>query len=368
MAHADASPTRGELNGLPVRPMRPLSKEAVLSFVEQDATRRRVELNRLSLARKNMPRLASEETMLAGYMFARSVDGRNVEGADLDALRKGNSTVIETRKALAYGRGNVSIDIQATDHESSRRVAVGRSLIEHLKQTNKNMGTADLAAVAMFVKAGNCGEHAQVATILHVARLASDERSHQVKREGVDHDWAESRSDKGREHDVVIDAWGEGPAIFASDGAYTREEKRLHSVDVYQPDKAQAVGESIANTTQQLAADPRVDVAALLEKLRRQGYKYSKKSIWEPEPILHKSFARRVGKKLGLPTTVGAKLRRWARSLIGMGKKERSPRNMLLDEIRAAGVARSLGGSVKTAAQDAPGIVKAAKDLLRSAS
>lgn len=348
--------------------MRRLSEEAVLSFVEQDATRRRVELTHLSLVSKNMPCLASEETMLAGYVFARSVDGRHVEGTDLDALREGNSTLIETRKTLAYGRGNVSIDIEATDHESSRRVAVGRALIEHLKQANKRMGTADLAAVAMFVKAGNCGEHAQVATILHVARLEGDESSHQVKREGVDHDWAEIRSGKGREHDVVIDTWGEGPAIFASDGAYTRKEKGLRSVDIYQADKAQAVSESIASTTQRLAADPRVDVAALLEELRLKGYKYSKESVWEPEPILHKSFARRVGKKLGLATTVGAKLRRWACSLIGLAPKKRSPRNVLLDEIRAAGVARSLGGSVKTAAQDAPGIVEAAKNLLRSAS
>jgi len=369
-------PASGELADLPLRTPRPtaevdlpLHAEAMLAFEERVVMQRRLELEGRQFLAEAMPGLAPKETMLAAYLFTRAVDGRHVEGGDLANLRKGNDTVLETREALAHGRGNVSTDIQASDHESSRRVAVGREITGYLGQQHEDFGTPDAAAVAMFVAAGNCGEHAQVATSLHVAKLEEAESIHQVTRKGVDHRWSESRSGKTRDHDVVIDAWAEGPAIFASDGAYTRKEKGLRSVDVYRASQAYAVSESIKRTTQQLEERAPDNLDTRLAELNSQGYRISKKFVWEPEPVLSTSFARRVGEKLGMEaSTTGAKLRRWVRGLVGLPQKERPPTAALLDEIRAVGVARSLGGSVKTAEKDAAGIVDAAKDLVRSAS
>lgn len=62
-----------------------------------------------------------------------------------------------------------------------------------------------------------------------------------------------------------------------------------------------------------------------------------------------------------------ARLPRSVRGLVGLFQKKRPPTAALLDEIRAIGVARSLGGSVMTAKTDAQAIVDAAKDLVRAA-
>jgi hypothetical protein len=277
--------------------------------------------------------------------------------------------VLETREALAYGRGNVTTDIQASDHESTRRVAIAREITGHMERLHSNFGPSDAAAVAMFVAAGNCGEHARVATSLHVAKLGEAESAHDVTRNGVDHAWCESRSGKGRDHDVVIDPWAEGPAILAPDGEYTRKEKGLRSAGAYRASESYAVSVSIKRTTQQLEFHAPVNLDMRLDELNSQGYRIPRKKVWEPEPVLSTSFARRVGKKLGMQaSTTGAKLGRWLRGLVGLPQKERPPNAPLLDQIRAVGVARSLGGSVKTAAKDAAGIVDAAKDLVRSAS
>ena len=373
---AGAPPASGGLAGLPLRTPQPASElalplpaEAMLAFEERVVMQRRLELEGRQFLAEAAPRLAPKETTLAAYLFARAVDGRHVEGGDLKNLRKGNDTVLETREALAYGRGNVTTDMQASNHESSRRVAVAREITGRLEQQHEDFGTPDAAAAAMFVAAGNCGEHALVATSLHVAKLGEAESAHHVTRKGVDHHWSEFHSGKSRDHDVVIDAWAEGPAIFAPDGAYTRKEKGLRSVDVYRANQAYAVSESIKRTTQQLEEHAPGNLDTRLDELNRQGYRIAKKYVWEPEPVLSTSFARRVGEKLGMEaSTTGAKLRRWVRGLVGLAQKARPPTAALLDEIRAVGVARSLGGSVKTAEKDAAGIVDAAKDLVRSAS
>ena len=374
--NAVSPPASGELTDLPLRTPRPaaevtlpLHAEAMFAFEERVVAQRRLELEGRNYLAETMPRLAPKETALAGYLFMRAIDGRHVEGGDLTNLRKGNDTVLETREALAYGRGNVTTDIQASNHESSRRVAVAREITRHLDRLQQDFGPSDAAAVAMFVAAGNCGEHAGVATSLHVAKLGQTESAHDVTREGADHLWSECRSGKGRDHDVVIDPWAEGPAIFAPDGAYTRKEKGLRSVGAYLASESYAVSESIKRTTQLLEAHAQANLDRRLDKLNRQGYRIPKKRVWQPEPIFSTSFARRVGKKLGMKaSTTGAKLGRWVRGLVGLPQKERPPNAPLLDEIRAVGVARSLGGSVKTAAKDAADIVDAAKDLVRSAS
>jgi hypothetical protein len=373
---ANSPPASGELADLPLRTPRPaadvalpLHAEAMLAFEERVVVQRRLELEGRNYLAEAMPRLAPKETPLAGYLFMRAVDGRHVEGGDLTNLRKGNDTVIETREALAFGRGNVATDIQASDHESTRRVTVAREISGHMERLHSDFGLPDAAAVAMFVAAGNCGEHARVATSLHVAKLGEAEAAHDVKRKGVDHAWCESRSGKGRDHDVVIDPWAEGPAILAPDGAYTRKEKELRSAGAYRASESYAVSESMKRTKQQLEIHAPVNLDARLDQLNRQGYRIPRRSVWEPEPVLSTSFARRVGKKLGMKASAtGAKLHRWVRGLVGFPQKERPPTAPLLDQIRAVGVARSLGGSVKTAAKDATDIVDAAKDLARSAS
>ena len=303
---ASSPPASGELTDLPLRTPRPaaevalpLHAEAMLAFEERVVMQRRLELEGRKYLAETMPRLAPKETTLAGYLFMRAVDGRHVEGGDLTNLHKGNDTVLETREALAYGRGNVTTDIQASNHESTRRVIVGREITAKLEQQHTDFGTPDAAAVAMFVAAGNCGEHAYVATSLHVAKLGEAELAHHVTRKGLDHHWSESRSGKARDDDIVIDAWAEGPAIFAPDGAFTRKEKGLRSVDAFRARESSAVSESIKRTTQQLEAHAPVNLDTRLDELNRQGHRILKKRVWEPEPVLSTSFARRVGKKTG---------------------------------------------------------------------
>ena len=55
-----------------------------------------------------------------------------VEGADFDLIRSSNRTVMQTREALRYGRGNVIEDIRDSGGQSTVRAEAGRRLGKRL--------------------------------------------------------------------------------------------------------------------------------------------------------------------------------------------------------------------------------------------
>ena len=73
-------------------------------------------------------RVPDGECQLGGYLMGREAVVGPVEGADFDRIRSSNRTVMQTREALRYGRGNVNEDIRDSGGQSTVRAEAGRRL------------------------------------------------------------------------------------------------------------------------------------------------------------------------------------------------------------------------------------------------
>ncbi|PMS22071.1 hypothetical protein C0Z18_06015 [Trinickia dabaoshanensis] len=176
--------------------------------------------------------LSDGECQLGGYLLDRRILGRPVEGRAFEQLRSANQTVRETRRTLRHGRGNVTVDIEHSNGESSLRTEAGRLSRRAIPQKLPSGEPLDPAvravAAATTAQAGKCGEHAHVGAFLHAAKLGEGEHLYVAGK--ADHSWAELRAQTSdRAQDIVMDPWAKGPAIFAEDGAFSRE---AHKVDV----------------------------------------------------------------------------------------------------------------------------------------
>jgi hypothetical protein len=165
-------------------------------------------------------RIAVQEIPLAAYVAARALDGRKVDAEDLDRLRRSDESLREARALLPFGRGNVREDHRQGFGEAGARVEAARTF-------EFATLTPSVAARAIWAGAGNCGEHAVVTTLAHAGRLAgSGETVVMLGNVVADHGWAESVIPspaklsslwKPNEKTIVLDAWKDGPAVFAPD-------------------------------------------------------------------------------------------------------------------------------------------------------
>lgn len=170
--------------------------------------------------------VSPEEMPLAGYLLARALDGRKVEGKDFERLRRADESIRETRALLAFGRANVKEDNKQSRGEAFRR-------FEGANNLKPGSTHRSLAAHWIWAGAGNCGEHAHVATFAHAGRLDSESKEEVALLANVfiDHAWVESAIPRPwnlaswwrpDEEAIVIDAWKDGPAVFAPDSTRTQ--------------------------------------------------------------------------------------------------------------------------------------------------
>jgi hypothetical protein len=212
-------PRRGlaALDSVVLAPRAPLPMEMRLSPHRLGAT----------VPLRGSDQVPAQEMPLAGYLLARALDGRKVDGVDLERLRRADESVRETRALLPHGRGNVRQDIDASRNGSSFRVDAART---------SALGTPSLAARAIWAGAGKCGEHAELVTVAHAARLhtESNEAVLLLANVLIDHGWAESVIPrplrlsslwKPDERAIVLDAWKDGPAVFAPDSTRTQAQR-----------------------------------------------------------------------------------------------------------------------------------------------
>jgi hypothetical protein len=166
-------------------------------------------------------RIAAQEIPLAAYVAARALDGRKVDTEDLDRLRRSDESLREARALLPHGRGNVREDHRQGFGQAAARVEAARTL-------EFATLSPDAATRALWAGAGNCGEHAVVTTFAHAGRLGTGSGEAVVMLGNVvaDHAWAESVISgprqlsslwKSDEKAIVLDAWKDGPAVFAPD-------------------------------------------------------------------------------------------------------------------------------------------------------
>jgi hypothetical protein len=185
--------------------------------------------------------VSQQEMPLAGYLLARSLDGRKVEGQDLERLRRADESVREARALLPYGRGNVKEDDNASPGAATTQLAGGRGLKSDLAETLTTTS-------AIWAGAGNCGEHAALTTVAHAGRLNADLNEQVIIRGDrlFDHAWTESVIPrpwnisslwKPAQGTIVLDAWKDGPAVFAVDSTRTQAQWLVSSalVTISQP-------------------------------------------------------------------------------------------------------------------------------------
>lgn len=240
--------------------------------------------------------LSDGECQLGGYLLDRRILGRPVEGRAFEQLRSANQTVRETRRTLRHGRGNVTVDIEHSNGESSLRTEAGRLSRRAIPQKLPSGEPLDPAvravAAATTAQAGKCGEHAHVGAFLHAAKLGEGEHLYVAGK--ADHSWAELRAQiSDRAQDIVMDPWAKGPAIFAEDGAFSRE---AHKVDVdHHYDRATGANahEQLHELRQQ--RQWRMD-AQLGRKMKQLGpdFRYEGDTLRAPTPVLSDAFALNV--------------------------------------------------------------------------
>jgi hypothetical protein len=234
---------------------------------------------------------------LGAYLVGRRLVGQFDSNEEIARLVKANDTVHEAREALPFGRGNVSTDLEATNGESAQRVAAGRVLTNRLRDAGARLGVSHTVAVAEQVKAGACSEHADVSIHRHVPKLEPGDQVHKVAAPDADHGWAEwRRPGSPLQNAIVMDAWAEGPAIFAENGKYTNpevpDEARV-SKYAYGPALGRRALASLERAKEQVSSGAaRFDRAR--ESLAGAGYIPEREHVWSPVPVISSSFAEQV--------------------------------------------------------------------------
>ena len=309
------------------------------------------------LARRPPPRpIPAHDKQLAGYLMGRAVDGRAIEGEDLKRLREANDVLQQTREALPIGRGNVTTDIAATNGYSYRTHGAAR-VVRNSRKLNEL--PLHRAAIAEIAGAGNCGEHAAVAVHKLAAQLSEGQQAHSVVNRDRDHGWAELRTPAPDERPtIVVDAWGEGPAIHAEDGLFSssaipaaqRQSDYSYDASTAPPalqHKAAFLAAPVAHEIGTRIAAVRTGMAALNRTQRK---------TFGPTPIIDTAFANRVAAKMAHVDDMAL----FRQNLPALEN------TALRNELLATNVLRQMGASVRDATAAAPEVSEAAGALTRA--
>lgn len=314
-------------------------------------------------------RLSDGERQLGGYLLARQTVGRPVEGADFDRLRRANETVMEARKALRRGRGNVREDIRDSNGESSVRANAARDVATHLESTSEFSSDVCHTAVAMAVQSGNCAEHADVAAFLHAPHLGEGEHVYAVGSTVVDHSWAEwhgQSSDRG-DH-IVMDPWAKGPAIFADDGAFSANQHEIATRHHYDRETGAHAHAQMQKLQQK---QDRQMQKRLQRSMKKHGpdFRFPESRLWDTTPVVSAELAAQVPRRMfqqpnparfDPPGELAAQ--QWTEPVF-MDELWMAP---LRQQIHATGTARMLGAdNVQDIAESAERIAHVAADLRR---
>ncbi|KPX74686.1 XopE/AvrPphe family type III secretion system effector [Pseudomonas amygdali] len=188
----------------------PSSSEASMSPSRHGSTALESPIARWSGARRSV--LLPHEVQQAAYQLAMRLNGRPIDASDRQRLADATSTVHETRLALHRGRGNVDSDLRL----SNGRSATYSSLSYCLGEDDENL----LAGSALAAGAGNCDHNAAINTRRHAVRMEDGGQMMTVRDYEQTHLYALYQPPNSAEADgstVVLDSWGDGPAVLLRD-------------------------------------------------------------------------------------------------------------------------------------------------------
>jgi hypothetical protein len=319
------------------RPPRGLPSAAVPSGPQHDEARK------ARAKRLHDEKLPSRDLALAGYLAARALDGRKVDEQDVHRLRAAQDSLEEARQRLPHGRGNVRPDLKATDWRNLDRVNTARNLAKKLEAEQPTTATQAEYFRAASVSAfgvGCCGEYATLGLFMHADKLVPGEMAYKVRHATIDHSWVESRLiGTERDRTVIIDPWGEGPPVLATDGAFTTSEediKDLKSMPLFAP--SDRVRRNLAAVEERIHTRfSESELQAMLPPALPTWLRFNG-GIFSPTPVIDEEFSDRV--------------------------RPRIEAGGLSVEIAMAGAARALGQPIHTLAADVPAIRDVALQVL----
>jgi hypothetical protein len=293
---------------------------------------------------------------LAGYGWAAHMTGDPLTPAEAGVLRCAQDILDRARQDLPHGRGNVTVDHEASAGEAGLRTQWSRQqrgrwappLPEAPTREAWDCRYGQVAALASFGGAGHCGEHGKVALARALEVAEPDDQVLLVENQRDDHTWVEvDRLTADGPVGAVVDAWADGPAIRARDGSFSQWTGLADGPDIttFFPSDAPHVLAGRDGTRATLEAT--VDMAASLRELSAE----AEARGWKPKP----RFA---------PTPVIAdRVASAARAAHAQLAQSGDPWRTLFSEAAAVAADRTLGTPLREAAKRAPAVIAAGLQL-----
>jgi len=243
-----------------------------------------------------------DEVPFHGYVYGVQVDeGRRVEGEEYAELRDANDTAMSTRAILHYGRGNVAVDNEATAGETFARIRCAREIADAFaRRYHRDEATLlEQTAGAVFAAAGNCGEHTYVAALEHASKLKPGETVTVMESHRVDHAWATVTTASGATN--IVDTWCDGPAVHVRHSRYGRFAFTMRAWERWNAENGPIATTSAMALARRVGDTPasQAHLTALIDECRSKPVPRSNRL--PSEPVIRKSFARRVAKKMSEP-------------------------------------------------------------------
>ena len=340
--------------------------------------------------------LQPREASLAGYLMARAALHRKIDGPVLENLRAGQESVQEVSELFPLGRSNVREDIAKAEgkHTTLRNLAAFPLLealaVKHGYPSEKDVPESVwfpmLAATSQYTETGTCGSYASNTVPRHAAKLdGRNDRQAIVassQQPGLDHIWAEmmplGKDPKGspihHDDDVIMDGWcKESLAILREDSEYARlkrggkgnhlEHKLV--LDYQSGPKGWATVEDFKSQIEGSRGLQQV-YHEHFEQLVADGPKVF--GLWNAETVFHEDFRNQAAAAL-YAKALRPELE-WEAPFPGVhlpgagaDSVSRQAKHASLEQIRAIGVARSLGLDVRPATAEAPRIIDSAREM-----
>ncbi len=299
--------------------------------------------------------LSETPSSLPGYLLLRRLDRRPLDQDAIKGLIPADEAVGEARRALPFGRGNIDVDAQRSNLESGARTLAARRLRKDAETAghepmpeNEDMNWHVLVAMSGQVfGAGNCGEHARIASFAYGALAqekgrTGDENIHLSAQSGEDHVWAETDDSSAGSSPIVMDPWSNGPAVFAEDSRFAKDRSAVERTDSFTLSTAAEAGKITRETAEKALTQATSRLQQRLADQQAQVSPVEGSRYRQENSVLDDAFARRVSDTLN----------------------NADPRRALQVEIEASGVAMSLGAQgVKTVVQQAPKVVRQARGV-----
>jgi hypothetical protein len=264
------------------------------------------------------------EQHLLGYLFARVLVNKKIEGPILHQLRAVNKSINEARSLAPLGRANVTIDIQK-DNTLPFRIFFGRRFI--LDQYPVNNYCA-MFARGTYMGTMMCDEGVAMSTYAHLKSNRLEADSELIGCNSGDHHWMEIKTPYST--NIVMDPWANGPAILSEDRAF-------NAIDTPTSDLTFRSGEGEiyvkgANHMRALTKYDKVRIDNLFDELAilNPPERFNIAAHWNEMPVISSSLKAEIKRS---------------------GNEDAKCRMTLNDEIRAIGVWRDLNSNIKQALQ-----------------